>query len=264
VRFIDTSGASGLPAKWVAIETSRNAALSKLKPAPAQDYVRKHDGWSELKSWLAVFSDGKCWYCDSRSLRALLEVDHFRPKLAVSVDGTFLAMHLGYWWLAYEWRNFRLSCQMCNRPSTSASGLPAGKRNEFPIRNENYRTSIPYASIANEEPRFLDPCVADDVALLAHCLDGSVRPQAEEPTWDWERAKYTIDKLHLNDDLLAECKRSRWDEVKQLIEMERYGYPRTSLIDRIKKELEPRTEYSLFMRSAIATYRDLDWIEALL
>ena len=39
------------------------------------------------------------------------DVEHFRPKSAVLDD----PLHGGYWWLAYDFQNYLLSCSLCNR-----------------------------------------------------------------------------------------------------------------------------------------------------
>lgn len=57
---------------------------------------------------------------DSASSR-LFEVQHFRPKIkAMGLDGVVSNTH--YWWLAYEWSNMYLSCQLCK--SLKATRFP--------------------------------------------------------------------------------------------------------------------------------------------
>jgi len=38
------------------------------------------------------------------------DVEHFRPKGKVAEDAT----HGGYWWLAYVFANYLMSCSICN------------------------------------------------------------------------------------------------------------------------------------------------------
>lgn len=266
MRFIDLSQAPDLPASWIALEAVRQTALSKLEKSKRREYVQNNNGWSQLKQWLSALSSEKCWYCEAKALRSVLDVDHFRPKLRVTVDGVTIAAHSGYWWLAYEWKNYRLACQRCNRPFTNASGAPTGKRNEFPIRDEAARAADPDGSIDNEDPRLLDPCVESDPALLEHCWDGEVRPRADEPTWDWQRAQYTIKQLGLGDPQVTEEKRKRWQSLAVLLQLvDDQGVVVTpQIVELFRQALDPATEYSVFLRSAIETHRDKEWIEALL
>lgn len=264
MRFIDVTRAPELPIAWVTLEATRRTGMLAIESNKRREYVKNNQGWSLLKDWLSGLSGGKCWYCEAKSLRAVLDVDHFRPKLAVTVDGVSVKGHDGYWWLAYEWKNYRLSCQRCNRPITDHSGGPSGKRNEFPLRDESKRARDAEHSIELEEPRLLDPCIEADTALLEHWVDGEVRPRADQPEWGRERARYTIIQLGLSDPQLAEEKRKRWQLLSEILKFVDKGISREMVVDHLKRELEPNAEFSSFFRSAISTHRDKEWIESLL
>ena len=91
----------------------RSEAVNNLEAVrEKKDYIsaRGHNTWRILKIWLANLSDDKCWYCESKILRPNSDVDHFRPKAGVTCERQPLAEHDGYYWLAYDWQNFRLSC----------------------------------------------------------------------------------------------------------------------------------------------------------
>src|SRR5262245_23831897 len=62
--------------------------------------------WKDLKEALRTLSYEKCWYCESIDPRADNAVDHYRPK--GNVRGA-IPPHTGYWWLAFEWTNYRFS-----------------------------------------------------------------------------------------------------------------------------------------------------------
>jgi hypothetical protein len=264
VRYIDIAGAPALPEKWIAFEANRSLSLAELASDRERiKFVRDNAGWSELKAWLFLLSGEKCWYCEAREWRAPLDVDHFRPKLAVTVDGLTIAQHGGYWWLAYDWRNYRLSCQRCNRPNRDPDGVLRGKTNEFPLRDESKRNFSKLDSILNEEPRLLDPCHAEDPKLLVHGLNGEVYPAAEPSTWDYERAAFTIHLLWFNEPKISEYKRERWQVLNILLNS---GDPRTinEVGEQVKRCIGSRHEYSAFFRSVIATHRDKAWVDALL
>src|SRR6266436_4482916 len=79
--------------------------------------------WKELKEQLKQLSHGKCWYCESSAHRIIGDVDHYRPKGQIKhypPDRTVPDLS-GYWWLAFCWRNFRYSCEMCNRLNTDTA-----------------------------------------------------------------------------------------------------------------------------------------------
>lgn len=87
------------------------------------------------------------------------DVDHFRPK-----RGGKGVTHSGYWWLAYAFENYLLSCSRCNRIT---------KVNHFPI--DIGSAHITYADrnkLATEARLLLDP-VDDPVEewLKVDCAD---------------------------------------------------------------------------------------------
>lgn len=214
-----------------------------------------------LKKWLANASGDKCWYCESKSTRAPFDVDHFRPKLGITVNGVKLGAHNGYYWLAYEWWNFRLSCQRCNRPEKDDSNTLHGKANEFPIQDEAHRCQVPTGSLTTELPMLLDPCVQTDCELLAHCIDGEVKPAATTGTWEFQRGRYTIDRLGLNEWITPETKKKSWLILDVLI---RLAGNKPDVLTHLQEHLSTDHEYSSFFRSAIGTHRDKAWVEAIL
>jgi uncharacterized protein (TIGR02646 family) len=264
MRFVDVGLAPTLPARWQALQQRRAVALNGLSVPESRAFVKTYSGWTSLKKWLSDISFGKCWYCERRSPLAEMDVDHFRPKLDLTVDRVVVATHGGYWWLAYDWHNYRLSCQRCNRPNSDEVKILRGKWNEFPVRLEAHRAHSPTDPLGAEEPQILDPCVVHDTELLDHYLDGEVHPRAAQGTWEWKRARYTIDLLNLCDPQTAEDKRSEWQKLDLLIRCTLDAAGRAELEDILTRSLSARSEYATFLRSAIATHRDKEWIEALL
>lgn len=264
MRFIEIALPPHLPKGWIKVSSRRIAKVESFATHDLRaDYIKEHGSWGLLKNWLANASGQKCWYCEAKSTRAPLDVDHFRPKLGISVDGVKLVGHDGYYWLAYAWSNFRLSCQRCNRPEKDESDTLHGKANEFPIRDEAHRCSLPAASFAAEEPRFLDPCERADCELLAHGVDGEVKPVAGPGSWEHERARYTIERLGFNEWNTPEEKRGRWQTLATLLAV--VGNNANAQVTAVlSKHLSYDQEYASFFRSAIGTHRDKAWVEALL
>jgi len=72
----------------------------------------KSSFWKSAKNRLKKESNEKCAYCETRfSVTGFGDVEHYRPKSI-------------YWWLAYSYNNYAVSCQVCNQ---------SFKRNRFPI-----------------------------------------------------------------------------------------------------------------------------------
>lgn len=154
--------------------------------------------WTLIKKDLADLSFGKCWYCEVRPVRSHLAVDHFRPKGRVH---NAIPEHGGYWWLAFEISNYRLSCTFCNSPLRGDDDVTRGKGNLFPLLNEDARARTPSDDIELEKPLLLDPIRAADPPLLFFDTDGHVHPNPRlcpEGTTRLVRARATIDILNLN------------------------------------------------------------------
>lgn len=224
-------------------------------------YLKTHPSWNALKSWLSGVSSGKCWYCEAKSLRSPLDVDHFRPKLKITIDGKVITNHRGYHWIAYEWSNFRLSCQRCNRPEADETTKVFGKANEFPLQDETTRCQSPNGLFDDERPKLLDPCVKEDCDLIVCGIDGEVKPSSQDKNWDYERARYTIKQLGLNAFGTPEAKRSHWQGLEILIKT---AGDTPVVVDHLKKFLSKEHEYSKFFLCAVGSRRDKSWIEALL
>lgn len=264
MRFVLIPLPPNLPARWPKIYSGRIKKVGSFATHDLRSaYIKKNASWGLLKKWLANSSGHKCWYCEAKSTRAPFDVDHFRPKLGITVDGVKLAGHDGYYWMAYEWRNFRLSCQRCNRPEKGDGNTLHGKANEFPLQDEAQRCTLPTASLVTESPRLLDPCEAADCQLLAHGIDGEVKPVASNGCWDYQRADYTIKRLGLNEWNTPESKRSQWQTLATLLTVVGNNV-NPDVIAELNKHLSHDHEYSSFFRSAIGTHRDKAWVAALL
>lgn len=213
MRFIQIPLPPHFPARWLTVYVGRVSKVNALGTHDLRSkYIKENGSWGLLKMWLANASGHKCWYCEAKSSRAPFDVDHFRPKLGITVDGVKLKGHDGYHWLAYEWWNFRLSCQRCNRPENDEIKVLHGKANDFPIRDEAQRCTLPAGELSAELPRFLDPCAQADCELLAHGVDGEVKPLSANGTWEYQRARYTIDRLGLNEWNTPEVKKKNHGE----------------------------------------------------
>lgn len=149
--------------KWdletaMAIEYYLNGAEAEFK------YVHYND--PQLKNELKkIFV--KCAYCESQYDHVFDgDVEHFRPKGRVNEKDP---QSPGYYWLANDWENLLLSCQHCNqRRRHELYGdefiTPAGKLDQFPLKEGYVHLTNPAQSLALEEEGrlLLNPCLSDD------------------------------------------------------------------------------------------------------
>jgi uncharacterized protein (TIGR02646 family) len=170
--------------------------------------------WQSIKALLASVSFEKCWYCEVKIERADGAVDHYRPKNKV----TECPDHEGYWWLAFDWSNYRYSCTYCNSRRTGED-TTGGKHDHFPLLIEEDRAREPTDDLRKEKPILLDPMRAVDVTLLSFRPNGEPEPaydESEQPTW-YTRAKNSISLYHLD---LAQTETARHNlflKVKRLV-----------------------------------------------
>lgn len=96
-----------------------------------QDFKPDVYAADDVKEALIGMQYGKCAYCEARVIHISYgDVEHFRPKAAFQQGETTPLEKPGYYWLAYDWLNLLLSCQICNQRH---------KRNLFPLKNSAQR-----------------------------------------------------------------------------------------------------------------------------
>ena len=95
----------------------------KIKKGEIDKHPFNSDKWKAAKDQLKKETHDKCAYCEAlTSLVAYGDVEHYRPKSK-------------YWWLAYAYENYLVSCQLCNQKF---------KKAKFPIKNSKIKG--PYIS----------------------------------------------------------------------------------------------------------------------
>lgn len=239
-------------------------------------------GHPELLETLRAVVGNKCWYSEVPLEGADPNVDHFRPKGSVrEVDNELRPTKTtwsGYWWWAFELRNFRLSSEHANQRRVD-SETNGGKWDYFPIVGERAAERLDY-DLVEEDILALDPCSASDVSLL--WFDPVGAPSCS--TWkrrstdiDERRVKATIWLYHLDK---YELKRKRAEHITdiqtdlrnantayKLWKNHDGGIRARNTFDRhvndIKKKLEDRAEFASAKRCAVrAAIADYEWIEA--
>ena len=159
--------------------------------APHSDDFKGRDLWSG--SWKrdgrhkkalagAGVARAKCAWCERlRDVSRELDVEHYRPKARVTRwDGDpdlvsdkpprEIDLGPGYWWLAFSWENYSLSCKACNQE---------WKRNLFPVRAP--RPACVEGVETTEQPLLLDPSkpfkISDHFGWTVDALMEGVSPE---------------------------------------------------------------------------------------
>jgi uncharacterized protein (TIGR02646 family) len=265
-----------IPQAW---QDRAAAALNATRLAGPDDRVnilrQQSELWTGLKPFLAEISHGKCWYCESREKRSDNAVDHFRPKSRVAENSA----HPGYWWLAFQWQNYRYACTFCNsrRVDVETSG---GKHDHFPLLDETQRAMDETSDTAVEQPLLLDPTNRHDPDLLWFIDDGSAVPrydEAEAPV-SHQRARASIELYHFNHRDLLEARKQLFVHIRNLVnrgtkffqrEETAYVVSRGDLvevIDDLRGLLEDTQELSRAAKSMVLNLRDANhkWLDAVL
>jgi uncharacterized protein (TIGR02646 family) len=166
--------------------------------------------WGELKDWLLSLSDQKCWFSEAKDCFSHWDVEHFRPKKsAKDEDGN---VYDGYWWLAFDWQNFRICGNAGNRK----------KGTYFPLQFEVNRVGIPTNDLRLENPLLLDPSDPEDPNLLFFDVTGRARPAPYiNNDWDKKRVEQSIKRCNLDFNPLVEKRRMVWNECWQHIQQYR-------------------------------------------
>jgi len=229
--------------------------------------------WKKLNPILSEISCHKCWYCETNETRSDTAVDHFRPKSAVKE----CPEHEGYWWLAFDWQNYRYTCQFCNEKRIDQdSGITGGKGTCFPLVTPETRVFVP-GDLYREDPVLLDPFVEADVMSLAYEEDGTAQPRWKEDTYPvlYRRAKDSILLYNLNKKELKERRQTMTClKIKELINRGDKYFHRmqhddpsardsfNEIIKDLKSMVSRQAEYSAAAMSIITFYRDHPWVDA--
>jgi 5-methylcytosine-specific restriction endonuclease McrA len=100
---------------------------------------------------------GRCVYCETPIADTqYIQIEHFRPKAGIKDEnGKVINLkdenkidtgkpHLGYYWLAYDWRNLLPACQKCNN----------AKNTIFPV--DGHHAQLPNEEV-KEKPLLINP-----------------------------------------------------------------------------------------------------------
>jgi len=196
---------------WEARTLELTNELLKKKPEERAAFIKskRAETWGNetlLKSLRGVVGN-KCWYTEVSLDGFDPNIDHFRPKgRVVEIDhSTFEKTGYisdGYWWLAFEPKNFRLSCMHSNQRRVDES-TEGGKWDFFPVEGTRTSECTEWDLIAEDVLPF-DPCCAMDMALLWFSSDGTPTLKNSSPSDEEKRRlDVTVWLFHLNKDEIA-------------------------------------------------------------
>lgn len=149
--------------------------------------------YQSVKPELTSLFDNKCAYCESPiGASSYMDVEHFRPKQNAGNDRKSSQIEY-YSWLAYEWENLLISCQICSH----------NKGSVFPIRDQRGNIGASVQELRKtENGTLIDPCWDSPFEHLWFDFDGGVAGNSK-------RGQSTIDLIDLNrPELIHQRKRS--------------------------------------------------------
>jgi hypothetical protein len=164
--------------------------------------------WGELKDWLLQFSHDKCWFSEAKDTYSHWDVEHFRPKKsAKNLDGT---EREGYWWLAFDWHNYRICGNVGNRK----------KGTFFPLHpTSQVATSNARHLVQDEIFFFLDPTREGDPDLLSFDEEGLATAMSGIADWPEQRVEESIKRFKLNGhEPLRKARQKVWKVCRRWIE----------------------------------------------
>ncbi len=162
-----------------------------------------------IRDWLLKQFHNKCWYSEAYDSVSSIHVDHFRPKGRITeLDGT---TYDGYWWLTFNWKNYRIAGQLINTK----------KNDKFPLINGNRAVSSDVATLELECYYLIDP-LTEDANLISYEKDedGCIAVAAIDIDQDdLQRVDKTIDIIGLNRlDRLNQKRLDFWDNcIKEIL-----------------------------------------------
>jgi uncharacterized protein (TIGR02646 family) len=162
-----------------------------------------------VKDDLVKACNNKCAYCESLlGVVSHSDIENFRPKGGARGFNTEQYAPNHYWWLAYEWDNLLVSCQICNQKY---------KRDYFPLENESLRSPIGATGneLLKEQALLIDPATDNPSEHLEFDENGYVRELTK-------KGKVTIEILGLNRTDLIERRKSEASNLRNRLEIMRF------------------------------------------
>jgi uncharacterized protein (TIGR02646 family) len=117
-----------------------------------KDYNEK-----KVKKILLKHQNFKCCFCECKLDISTCNIYLFRPVGFLCDDPGKQNIEPPYWWLAYDWNNYFVSCDHCK----------AKKQDQFPLLPDGIRAETPDDKLSNENPFLIHPIDEDPEKFIA-------------------------------------------------------------------------------------------------
>lgn len=266
---------------WEDIKNENIRNMVEMTLPEKKEYIRTNPIWNQLQPIMLSLSNNKCWYSEAPIGNSDFEVDHFRPKSRSKQkfnykdpkSKSFILKENGYWWLAYEWSNYRLSGALANkirRDRLLDCDETHGKGDYFPLDNSDVgRTAADEGNINCEVPILLDPFSREDVSLITFDENGEAI-SAGTSDYENDRVFQSIFYYHLDLEQLNTERSITWKdcereilEIKDLIDNAPDERARRIAVDaclrRINDYVKNRDRsYSGVVKACLKVYSELN------
>lgn len=248
MRFVDLSKIK-IPEDWLKKAQDLQKELDAIKDIKDKlEHIDKNPIWQDTSLFKALSDamDGKCWYSEAKDLMSDRDIDHYRPKKeAKDIDGT---KRLGYWFLAYDWENYRFSSIYSNRlrkDKFSEEEIAYGKGTYFPLKKGSVIASKKKET-EDERPYLLDPTKEKDASLISFNAFGKAVPSVPKSfSWDILRVEESIKFYHLDHTPLKTARKKRWqacqikiNQIKKLCSDPDITKTDEVIVESLKKEIK--------------------------
>ena len=235
-KILRTTGKKNTQANCTLYTRNARAYNSGQKKFDFDSNVYAH---KTVKAALRKAQHDKCCFCESKVTHISYgDVEHFRPKAGARQKSGAKLERSGYYWLAYEWSNLFLSCQLCNQRY---------KENLFPLKKPANRAKSHDDNVGSEKPIFIDP--SEDVGKYI-----SFREEVIVAVNDNPKGKATIEALGLNRDELNDMRRECYDRLEIVYEVANLGPPLPASAKakkHIAKAAQSSSQYSAMILCAV-------------
>lgn len=206
--------------------------LKQLEDAPdaktRKIIIRKNSRvWASLKSNLIDIGHGKCWFSEAKDCFNHWHVEHFRPKSeAKDLDGN---KRDGYWWLAFDYKNYRI----CGGAGNSSKSI------YFPLCSGSHEATDEDRNYHDERPLLLDPTSLPDTQLISFKDGGKAVASEGYLERDTLRAKESIKIYALNEfPALKTARANLWTDCSKRIVKANNAYEAYGKTGSLRKEQE--------------------------
>lgn len=233
---------------WLEKAVALQKELKEIKSLDDKlEHINKNPIWQDkiLFNALSGAMDGKCWYSEAKDLMSDRDIDHYRPKKeAKDIDGI---VRDGYWFLAYDWENYRFSSVYSNRlrkDKFTSEEISYGKGSYFPLKSGSV-IAVTKKQTEDESPYLLDPTKKHDASLVSFNGFGCVVPSVPKTfTWDIMRVEVSIKYYHLDHHPLKRARSNRWkacqlkiNKIKELCSDPNISTKDENTVELLKDEL---------------------------